>query len=67
MKEGVRIVSFCDNNKSKWDTTIAHGIICVAPEEADWSIPIVVAVNVKHAEDVRRQVQGLGGKIIGTV
>lgn len=67
LKEGVRIVSFCDNNKSKWDTTIAHGIICVAPEEADWSIPIVVAVNVKHAEDVRRQVQGLGGKIIGTV
>lgn len=67
LKEGVRIVSFCDNNKSKWNMAVTHGITCLAPEEADWRIPVVVAVNMKHAEDVSEQIQMLGGRIIGIV
>lgn len=63
-KEGVQIEAFCDNNKKLQNRAIIHDIMCIAPQMIDREIPIVVAVSTTYVDEVKTQVQELGGKII---
>lgn len=66
-KENVRIVSFCDNNEKVQNKMFLQDIRCISPTAIDRKIPIIITVNIKYVDEVKAQVQGLGGKIIGIV
>lgn len=66
-KENVQIVSFCDNNVKMQNKTILQDIICINPAAIDRKIPIIVTVNTKHLDEVKAQIQELGGRIIGII
>ena len=66
-KENVQIVAFCDNNKKMQNKIIMHDIVCIAPEQVNKEIPIVITVNIKHVNEVRMQLRTIGGRIIGIV
>lgn len=66
-KENVQIVAFCDNNKKMQNKIIMRNIVCIAPEQVNKEIPIVITVNIRHVNKVRMQLKTIGGRIIGIV
>ena len=49
-----------------WKNFFNH-ILCIAPGQIDRKIPIIITVNIKYVKEVREQIQGFGGKVIGIV
>lgn len=64
-REGITIEKVFDNDNKKWDTEIGVGVKCYKPEAVLEGKRIILAVNPKYINEIKKQVEKLGGIIIG--
>lgn len=66
LKENVEVVAFCDNNRKIWDEIVTNGIVCIEPNKIDIKIPVLLTVNKKYLQSVTKQIQDIGGTVLGS-
>lgn len=66
-KENIKVVAFCDNNKMLQNKIVENDIYCISPEQIDKKIPIIITVSIKYVNEVKKQIQNLGGNVIGII
>ena len=64
IKEKVRVKAFVDNSPSKKGTEIMEGIKCIAPNEMDKKVPVIIGATDVYKREIKNQLEQMGANVV---
>lgn len=67
IQNGISVEAICDNNHALHGTEPVSGIKCIAPTDMDIGIPVVITLKLSFVDEVKKQLNDLGCKVLDCV
>lgn len=63
----VKVIGFVDNDERKWGQRIIDDVECIAPDDMEKNVPVVLSISEIFVKEIRAQLERKGYEVSGVI